>query len=249
MSRDLLVQNDLLFRALIESSTDAITLITSEGTIIYANPSAIHMTGYTPSELCGTNGFVLIHSDDREQVIEQITDLLKRPGENFAFECRIYHKDGSWRWVEGTITNMLAEPAVGAIVGNYRDITEHKQYVFQLEGEKEELRRLEEQLQYAERKFRSLVESNIAGVMVTDKEGHMYEVNNRLVQLLGYSREELLSGTLSVPDLLVPGIYRGTLTRLANTYLAGGFTPRGERIYLQGRQSLSRIGDGRNNKS
>ena len=39
------------------------------------------------------------------------------------------------------------------------------------------------QLLDTERKFRSLVESTIVGVMVTDQEGRIYEVNDRLVHL------------------------------------------------------------------
>jgi PAS domain-containing protein len=81
--------------------------------------------------------------------------------------------------------------AAGQAVGSvavYRDVTERH--------------RLEQQLQYAEQKFRSLVESNIVGVMVTDQTGRMYEVNNRLVQLLDYSRDELLSENTRVKDLL-----------------------------------------------
>src|SRR5262249_560027 len=39
---------------------------------------------------------------------------------------RYQHQDGSWRWIEATGQNLLAEPSVEAIVVNYRDITEHK---------------------------------------------------------------------------------------------------------------------------
>ena len=56
------------------------------------------------------------------------------------------HKDGSWRWLEGTQRNLLEEPSVGAIVNNYRDITGRKQAEEQFRGTTEELRALSENI-------------------------------------------------------------------------------------------------------
>ena len=39
---------------------------------------------------------------------------------------RARRRDGSWRWIESTTTNLLHDPAVHALVSNYRDITERK---------------------------------------------------------------------------------------------------------------------------
>ena len=47
-------------------------------------------------------------------------------------EFRARHKDGSWRWIEAVRKNLLHNPAVGAIVINYRDITGRKQLDEQL---------------------------------------------------------------------------------------------------------------------
>jgi two-component system sensor histidine kinase UhpB len=41
-------------------------------------------------------------------------------------EYRLRHQNGSWRHVESSITNLLADPMVGGIVLNTRDITERK---------------------------------------------------------------------------------------------------------------------------
>jgi signal transduction histidine kinase len=39
---------------------------------------------------------------------------------------RYQHKDGSWRWLECTGTNLLENPSVEALVINYRDISERR---------------------------------------------------------------------------------------------------------------------------
>jgi two-component system cell cycle sensor histidine kinase/response regulator CckA len=38
-------------------------------------------------------------------------------------DFRLRHKDGTWRHVHGIGTNLIDDPAVGAVVGNYRDVT------------------------------------------------------------------------------------------------------------------------------
>src|SRR5207249_508789 len=50
-----------------------------------------------------------------------------QPGVTFPpHHTRFRHKDGSWRWIEYTATNLLTDPTIAAIVFNFRDITERK---------------------------------------------------------------------------------------------------------------------------
>ena len=43
-----------------------------------------------------------------------------------AAEFRLRHADGTWRTIEAVGQNLLSDPSVGAIIANYRDITERK---------------------------------------------------------------------------------------------------------------------------
>ena len=103
-----------------------------------------------------------------------------------------------------------------------RDITLHKQLLA-----KEQAAHT-----YAEDKFHSLVESNIVGIMVTDQEGRMYEVNNRLVQQLGYSQKELLNGNIRVKDLIMPE-YQTARTRAWKTLRSHGASLPEEKEYIR----------------
>ncbi len=73
------------------------------------------------------NGFAYVHPDELEYTRQRLNDLLGHPGEVITVEYRLRHKDGSWRWMEGTATNLLHDLVIGAIVVNFRDITERKQ--------------------------------------------------------------------------------------------------------------------------
>ena len=57
------------------------------------------------------------------------------------------------------------------------------------------MRRSEESLKQSERRFRNYFEQGLIGMAVTSLDGHWLEVNERLCQILGYGREELLQKT------------------------------------------------------
>lgn len=134
------------FRALIERSSDAIALFDPDGAILYASPSTPHVVGFTPEELRQFKAFDLAHPDDKARLEKHMSQLVKDPGGSVTIEGRVRHKDGSWRWLEGTLRNLLEEESVGAIVNNYRDITERKQAEEQLRRTTEELRALSESI-------------------------------------------------------------------------------------------------------
>jgi diguanylate cyclase (GGDEF)-like protein/PAS domain S-box-containing protein len=114
------------FRALIESSSDAIALLDASGTVLYASPSTTRVLGYEAGEFAGSIGFDVLHPRDRDGIEALFAQLAQEPGGRLVAEARVRHKDGAWRWVEAIGTNLLAEPTVQAIVVNYRDITERK---------------------------------------------------------------------------------------------------------------------------
>jgi signal transduction histidine kinase len=73
----------------------------------------------------GQHGFSLVHDDDVAAATEAFSRSLARPGVPCAFASRLRHKDGSWRHIEATMVNRLADP-VGGIVVNYRDVSEKR---------------------------------------------------------------------------------------------------------------------------
>src|SRR6266446_2707249 len=119
--------SDRRFRALIEHSIDAIALLTPEGTVTYASPSIERVLGYTPQEFMTINGFDVFHPGDIPSIAHTFQQLLAIPGLVDTKQFRSRHKDGTWRWVEATVTNLLHDPDVQAIVTNLHEITERKQ--------------------------------------------------------------------------------------------------------------------------
>ena len=114
------------FRALIENSNDAITLLDAEGKTIYDSPAAPGMLGYGPEDWIGKNVFELLHPDDSTRILGVYQELVRTPGKRLSDTFRVRHKNGTWLWLEMVATNLLSEPSVKAIVLNYHDITARK---------------------------------------------------------------------------------------------------------------------------
>jgi PAS domain S-box-containing protein len=123
-AQDVLHESEKRFRALIENSSDAITLLDANGRAVYDSPAAPGMLGYGPEEWIGRDVFALIHPDDLLTIRGLFQNLGKTPGARVNSTFRVRHKSGTWLWVEMVATNLLAEPSVKAIVLNYHDITE-----------------------------------------------------------------------------------------------------------------------------
>src|SRR3569623_809677 len=102
---------------LVEHAAEAIALNREDGTLEYVSPAVERSLGYTPAEILAQPRVKRIHPEDHG------TWVLPAPFDTQTQRGRVLHRDGTWRWIESTTTNLLREPSVRAYVSNYRDIT------------------------------------------------------------------------------------------------------------------------------
>jgi len=119
-------RNEARFRSLVQNASDVIIVTDATGNILYESPAVERVLGYKPDYRVGTNALATIHPDEAARVTEILAYVTQHPGEFRTLECRAMHADGHWRWLEITASNVLDDPNVMGIVGNYRDITERK---------------------------------------------------------------------------------------------------------------------------
>jgi diguanylate cyclase (GGDEF)-like protein/PAS domain S-box-containing protein len=112
------------FRTLIEKSSDAVMVAALDGTVIYESNTVERVLGFRAGARVGENGFAFVHPDDLPMTHAVFDAVREAPGNAEAVELRGLHADGTWRWLEVHLRNLSAEPDVGGIVANYRDITE-----------------------------------------------------------------------------------------------------------------------------
>jgi len=114
------------FRAIIENNYDAISLRDEKTNIIYQSPALERILGYTFEELQQQQLTNVIHPEDIPAVINRTLEALNNPGKPFFGIHRALHKNGHYVWLEGSVTNLLADENVKAMVSNFRDITKRK---------------------------------------------------------------------------------------------------------------------------
>jgi PAS domain S-box-containing protein len=115
------------FKALVEKATDGVVLVGLAGEFKYASPGTIKMFAYDAEEIRNLSPNDLTHPEDLPGVLEILYQIINDPSKTLKHEYRFRHKDGSYKWIESTFSNLLTEPGVESIVINFRDVTERKQ--------------------------------------------------------------------------------------------------------------------------
>ena len=106
---------------------DVIVFIDKDGINRYKSTNVEKWFGWKPEEVVGLSAFELIHPEDLDDTQKFFAALLSEPDAAGATQCRYRCKDGSYRWIEITITNLLHDPDILGVLGNYHDITKRKQ--------------------------------------------------------------------------------------------------------------------------
>jgi diguanylate cyclase (GGDEF)-like protein/PAS domain S-box-containing protein len=121
------------FRALVEKSWSGVALLSADLAFCYTGASTERLLGYSEDDLAGTSFLAYIHPREREVLRELLSALAAGSSHESQAELRFRHRSGVWIWLEAFAQNMLHEPSVGAIVINYRDVTQRKATEKQLE--------------------------------------------------------------------------------------------------------------------
>jgi diguanylate cyclase (GGDEF)-like protein/PAS domain S-box-containing protein len=126
-------QSEARFASLVAHSSDLITVLGPDATVVYQSPSSERVLGYTPEELVGTRFDRLLVPGEEGRLLHLLSDgsgFASSDGE--ALECTLRHRDGSSRQFEILYTDLTDDEHVRGIVLNGRDVSERKRFEAQL---------------------------------------------------------------------------------------------------------------------
>jgi PAS domain S-box-containing protein len=114
------------FRALLQNSSDAISIINRQGKIIFESSEKNKISDFEITELLHKPFFDMVHPDDIPQIKIVIKEALQNPGKQIKKEYRSLHKNKRWIYVESIFSNQLSNPAIKGIIVNSRDVSDRK---------------------------------------------------------------------------------------------------------------------------
>jgi diguanylate cyclase (GGDEF)-like protein/PAS domain S-box-containing protein len=118
--------NEARFRALIQNSSDLVTVTSANLVSRYHSPAAEGLLGLAADEAAGKKLTDFVVESDLGTFEAMHQALMNDPKTSRSIECRLIRRDGTTRAVEVTATNCLDVPNVHGLIFNSRDISERK---------------------------------------------------------------------------------------------------------------------------
>ena len=183
-----LAASERRFRSLVQNSSDLVTILAPDGTILYASDSAERIVGYAPRDLVGSSLLSYLDGAGAQTVRELLQNGNGRTNGAGPIEFCLRRADGSPVWLEAVGTNLLTDATIRGIVLNARDVSERK--------------RADRELRESEERYRDLFDNASDLVCMATPDGSLLYVNHAWQEGTGYGEEEI--GRMQLLDLVHP---------------------------------------------
>jgi len=167
------------YREVVDNVSEGILVVQDER-FVFANPSALRLTGYAWTEIRDQPFAAFVHADDLAQVAERYQRRIGGEALEARYEFRVTHRDGTPLWAQlcGVVIDWNGRPATLYFIS---DIDKRKQ--------------AEAALMASEERYRLLVDHASEGIVISQK-GILRFVNPRIEQMAGRDAGELLGQPL-----------------------------------------------------
>lgn len=185
-----LKESEARFKSLFERSAVGMAVFSPDSCLVMANSAFHRMLGYKRGELAGYTSFSITHQDDRDKHVELMQQLVNGEIDHYTIDKRYLRKNRELVW--GRTTVSIVHDEHGQILYFIKQIQD-------ISKAKEAIRQSEE--------LRNAIDNSIDAVILFNRNGEIYYVNQSACNELGYSREEFSSMTLFDidPDLTTDG--------------------------------------------
>ena len=179
--------------ALVADRTHSAVLITdAEGRIEWVNEAFSRITEYSLEEVSNKKpSEILTGPESDPETLRRMSDHLKR-AEEIEVEIVNYSKSGRKIWLAVEVHPIR------------NDSGELKNFVA-IESDITERKRAKEDLEEKEEKYRTIFELSPEAIVLLDPQGNLLDANERISELLGYTRDEIVGKNLSDLPFLVEG--------------------------------------------
>ena len=167
-SREALRVREEWFRSLVQYASDMVTVLDPDTTVRYQSPSIARVLGVDADSVVGRKLVDSVHRDDVTRFLAALNEMMTKPGAAITGEGRVRARGGDWRYLEFVGTDQRANPAIGGIVLNVRDVSERKSLENQLRDQAlhDPLTKLANRTRFTDRLSHALVRRGRTGASV-----------------------------------------------------------------------------------
>ncbi len=198
---------DITLRQILDGSLAFIGLLAVDGTLLEANALALQAGGLQRDDVIGRKFWDCYWWSYDETVRQELQAAHARAlkGHIVRYDVEVRMAGGQLMWIDFQLVPMRdGAGRITHLIPSGLDLTARKA--------------AEAELRASERKFRGIFDNANSGVALVSLDGTWLEVNDRLCELLGYSRDELVTKTFQ--DITHPNDLKGDLD-LVSRLLAG----------------------------
>lgn len=171
------------FRGIFEQAAFGIAISPATGPVLIVNQALCKMMGYSEAELLTQDFQSVTYPPDLPGEIDLLNALQNQEIDFYQLEKRFVHKDGSLIWASVLINQLHnAQGEFIGYLGIVQDISQRKA--------------LEAELTAARQKYQTLFEVLPLGIVITDEQGHIIEVNPASEPILNLPATEQIHRSL-----------------------------------------------------
>ncbi len=111
---------------MVSNINDVIVIVDENEINRYKSPNVTKIFGWETEELIGKSTWENVHPDDYLLTRQFVMNLMQSENASGSIECRYKCKDESYKWIELSVVNLLHDPDIQGVLGNYHDISERK---------------------------------------------------------------------------------------------------------------------------
>jgi PAS domain S-box-containing protein len=207
-TEDALRLSEQEFRSLAEAVPQLVWATRPDGWNIYFNQQWVEYTGMTMEESYGHGWNAPFHPEDKQRAWDA-WQRATHHNERYSLECRLRRADGVYRW--WLIRGVPMRGPNGEILkwfGTCTDIEELKHHESTLRSANDLLeQRVAERtkaLQASEERLRRFYDSRLLGVMFWNLDGKIIDANDKFLEMVGYSREDLRADRIDWVNMTPP---------------------------------------------